>query len=118
MYNSLCYNGTLNQVSEDTHWYPFMKIAIEYMRDKHPLSGLRDDELGQKLLVFLFGVACHQVADAAWHANLTGCPNGFIDATAWESFNSNREMAHSSDDTGGDSVINYELPVGYIGLID
>ncbi|CAF0926141.1 unnamed protein product [Rotaria sordida] len=118
MYNSLCYNGTLNQVSEDTHWYPFMKIAIEYMRDKHPLSGLRDDELGQKLLVFLFGVACHQVADAAWHANLTGCPNGFIDATAWESFNGNREMAHSSDDTGGDSVINYELPVGYIGLID
>ncbi|CAF3966380.1 unnamed protein product [Rotaria sordida] len=95
-----------------------MKIAIEYMRDKHPLSGLRDDELGQKLLVFLFGVACHQVADAAWHANLTGCPNGYIDATAWESFNGNREMAHSSDDTGGDSVINYELPVGYIGLID
>jgi hypothetical protein len=50
-----------------------------------------------------------------WHGNLTGCPNGFIDATAWESFDDNEQNAHGSDDTGGDSVVDYELPIGYIG---
>ncbi|CAF4036143.1 unnamed protein product [Rotaria sp. Silwood2] len=118
MYNNLCYAGSLNQVAEDTHWYPFMKIAIEYMRDRHPPPLQPNDVNGQKLLVFLLGAASHQIADAVWHGSLTGCPNGFIDATAWESFNGNREMAHSSDDTGGDSVVNYELPIGYIGLIN
>ncbi|CAF2406115.1 unnamed protein product [Rotaria sp. Silwood2] len=118
MYDSLCYGGSLHQVAEDTHWYPFMKIAIEYMRNRHPPPLQSNDVDGQKLLVFLLGVASHQIADAAWHGNLTDCPNGFIDATAWESFNDSREMAHSSDDTGGDCVINYELPVGYIGLIN
>ncbi|CAF0893276.1 unnamed protein product [Rotaria sp. Silwood1] len=118
MYNSFCYNSSLHQVAEDTHWYPFMKIAIEYMRDRYPPPLQPDNVDGQKLLVFLLGVASHQIVDAVWHGNLTGCPNGFIDATAWESFNDNQEMAHSSDDTGGDSVVNYELPVGYIGLIN
>ncbi|CAF3998088.1 unnamed protein product [Rotaria sordida] len=95
-----------------------MKVAIEYMRDRHPPPLQPDNVNGQKLLVFLLGVASHQIADAVWHGNLTGCPNGFIDATAWESFNGSREMAHASDDTGGDSVVNYELAVGYIGLIN
>ncbi|CAF0939178.1 unnamed protein product [Rotaria sordida] len=118
MYNSLCFGGILHQVAEDTHWYPFMKIAIEYMRERYPPPLLPNNVDGQKLLVFLLGVASHQVADAVWHGSLTGCPNGLIDATAWESFNDNREMAHDSADTGGDAVINYELPIGYIGLIN
>ena len=92
-----------------------MKTAIEYMREKHPPPLQSTDTEGQKLLVFLLGIASHQVADAVWHASLTDCPNGFIDATAWESFNNDVNQAHGSDDTGGDSVVNYELPVGYIG---
>ncbi|CAF4909925.1 unnamed protein product [Rotaria sp. Silwood1] len=118
MYNSLCYNGDFHQVAEDTHWYPFMKIAIEYLREHHPPPLQPNDDDGQKLLVFLLAIASHQIADAAWHGNLTGCPNGFIDATAWESFNDNEDAAHSSDDTGGDCVMDYELPIGYMASID
>ncbi|CAF1193247.1 unnamed protein product [Adineta ricciae] len=116
MYDSVCYRGTLHQIAEDTHWYPFMKIAIEYMREHYPPPLQADNIQGQKFLAFLLGTASHQIADAVWHGKLTGCPNGFIDATAWESYNDDEEKAHSSDDPGGDSVIDYELPIAYIGL--
>ncbi|CAF2590613.1 unnamed protein product [Rotaria sp. Silwood2] len=116
MYDNVCYRGTLHQIAEDTHWYPFMKVAIEYMRDRYPPPLQADNIQGQKFLAFLLGVASHQIADAVWHGSLTGCPNGFIDATAWESFNGDEQMAHSSVDSGGDSVIDYELPIAYIGL--
>ncbi len=92
-----------------------MKITIEYMHDQHPPPLQCNDTLGQKLFVFLLGVASHQIADTMWHGNLTGCPNGFIDATAWESFNDDDNTAHPSDDTGGDCVVDFELPVDYIG---
>ncbi len=92
-----------------------MKIAIEYMRDRYPPPLQADNIQGQKFLAFLLGIASHQIADAVWHGRLTGCPNGFIDATAWESFNGDEEKAHSSVDSGGDSVVDYELPIAYIG---
>jgi len=116
MYDPVCYRGSLHQVAEDTHWYPFMKVAIEYMRTKYPPPLKSDDIQGQRFLAFLLGVASHQVADVVWHGRLTGCPNGFIDATAWESFNDDEGKAHSSVDPGGDSVVDYELPIAYIGL--
>ncbi|CAF3587350.1 unnamed protein product [Adineta steineri] len=116
MYDSVCYHGNLHQIAEDTHWYPFMKVAIEYMRDRYPPPLQADNIQGQKFLTFLLGTASHQIADAVWHGSLTGCPNGFIDATAWESFDGDKGKAHSSVDPGGDSVIDYELPIGYIGL--
>ena len=95
--------------------YPFVKTAIEYMRDRYPPPLQADNIQGQKFLVFLLGLASHQMADVVWHGRLTGCPNGFIDATAWESFNGDEEKAHSSVDPGGDSVVDYELPIEYIG---
>lgn len=94
-----------------------MKIAIEYMRDRYPPPLQPDNIQGQRFLAFLLGIASHQIADVVWHGSLTGCPNGFIDATAWESFDGDKEKAHSSVDPGGDSVIDYELPIGYIGKI-
>ncbi|CAF1350007.1 unnamed protein product, partial [Didymodactylos carnosus] len=98
--------------------YPFMKTAIDYLRQVYPpplKSGQTD---GEKLLVFLLGIAAHQISDAVWHGSLTGCPNGFIDANAWSDFYGDRNQAHSSADLGGDSVADYELPIGYIGLVD
>jgi hypothetical protein len=92
-----------------------MKVALEYMREKYPPPLQSGDIQGQKFLAFLLGVACHQIADAVWHGRLTGVPNGFIDATAWESFNGDEGKAHSSVDPGGDSVVDYELPISYIG---
>jgi len=92
-----------------------MKIAIEYMREKYPPPLTSDNIPGQKFLAFLLGIASHQIADAVWHGRLTGCPNGFIDATAWESFDGDEGAAHSSDDPGGDSIVDYELPIEYIG---
>jgi hypothetical protein len=92
-----------------------VKIAIEYMRDRYPPPLTSDNIQGQKFLTFLLGIASHQLADAVWHGRLTGCPNGFIDATAWESFDGDEGSAHSSDDPGGDSMVDYELPIAYIG---
>lgn len=85
------------------------------MRDRYPPPLTSDNIQGQKFLTFLLGLAAHQVADVVWHGSLTGCPNGFIDATAWESFDGDRGKAHSSVDPGGDSVVDYELPINYIG---
>ncbi|CAF0759865.1 unnamed protein product, partial [Didymodactylos carnosus] len=115
MYDEVCYKGSLHSVAEDTHWYPFMKTAISYLRKMYPPPITED---GEKLLVFLLAVGAHQVSDVVWHASLTGCPNGFIDGDAWNDFHDDRSAAHSSVDPGGDSICDYELPIGYIGLVN
>lgn len=36
MYSNLCFFGLLGDVAEDTHWVPFLKTSIEYVRKKYP----------------------------------------------------------------------------------
>eukprot|EP00759_Apiculatamorpha_spiralis_P036733 PhF_6_TR37036/c0_g1_i2/m.54179/K01127/E3.1.4.50; glycosylphosphatidylinositol phospholipase D len=109
-----CYNGTLSSVSEDTHWVPWFRVAIDYVRNTYPKPW---SDATEKLVVFLYGVACHSIADIVWHASLCGAPNGFIDVEAWVDFNNQREVAHQLVDPGGDVVANYELDLSYIGEV-
>jgi len=47
-----------HDVSEDTHWAPFVNASVNYIRQRYPQPW---DEATQKLVVFMFGVVSHQV---------------------------------------------------------
>eukprot|EP00759_Apiculatamorpha_spiralis_P026526 PhF_6_TR29387/c0_g1_i2/m.43334/K01127/E3.1.4.50; glycosylphosphatidylinositol phospholipase D len=113
-YSNLCFNGAYGDVSEDTHWTPFIRTSVDYIRQTYPQPYSAQ---AQKLIAFIHGVASHQVADAVWHASLTGVPNGLIDAEAWVDFGGNRGNAHSLVDPGGDVIANFELDLSYIALV-
>ena len=36
MYSPMCFFGWLHDVAEDTHWVPFLKTSINYIRRKYP----------------------------------------------------------------------------------
>eukprot|EP00762_Andalucia_godoyi_P006228 ANDGO_01717.mRNA.1 Phosphatidylinositol-glycan-specific phospholipase D len=107
-YDGLCMHGELHQVSEDVHWLPYTITAVEYMRDLYPPPLASHGVDARRLFSFLLGVASHQMADVVWHASLTSVPNGLIDADAFTDYFSDRQDAHSSVDTGGDVLIDYE----------
>ena len=69
--------GDYHDAAEDTHWTPFMKTMIEYIRREYPKPWNVNT---QKLVVFLMGIIVHQVSDATWHS--LGIDQGFIRAMA------------------------------------
>uniref|UniRef100_A0A287B650 Phosphatidylinositol-glycan-specific phospholipase D n=2 Tax=Sus scrofa TaxID=9823 RepID=A0A287B650_PIG len=72
-YPSICERGQFHDVSERTHWTPFLNASVHYIRENYPLPWDKDTE---KLVAFLFGIASHMVADISWHG--LGIEQGFL----------------------------------------
>uniref|UniRef100_A0A8C3TVN6 Phosphatidylinositol-glycan-specific phospholipase D n=1 Tax=Catharus ustulatus TaxID=91951 RepID=A0A8C3TVN6_CATUS len=109
-YSPICKRGMFHEVSEDTHWSPFLKTSIEYIRRNYPQPW---NEATEKLVAFLFGIASHIVADVSWHS--LGIDQGFLKAMGevifghwamWSFF-----ILSSS---GGDVVSQFELDFSYL----
>ncbi|KAK3086673.1 hypothetical protein FSP39_021738 [Pinctada imbricata] len=71
-YNPLCYGGAYHNISEDTHWTPFLNASINYI-NKQPKPW---SDATEKLVVFIMSVTSHQVADIVWHS--LGIDQGFL----------------------------------------
>ncbi|XP_052229611.1 phosphatidylinositol-glycan-specific phospholipase D-like isoform X2 [Dreissena polymorpha] len=110
-YDSLCANGDYHDVSEDTHWAPFLNATVNYINSRYPKPW---DDATKKLVVFVFGIVSHQVADILWHS--LGIDQGFIRAMANMNFFGIFQDAHSVADFGGDVFTTYEMDTSYIPL--
>ncbi|XP_068864080.1 phosphatidylinositol-glycan-specific phospholipase D isoform X4 [Aphelocoma coerulescens] len=101
--------GMFHDVSEDTHWSPFLKASIDYIRRNYPQPW---EEATEKLVAFLFGIASHMVADVSWHS--LGIDQGFLKAMGEIDFHGSYSEAHSVGDFGGDVVSQFELDFSYL----
>ncbi|XP_036615846.1 phosphatidylinositol-glycan-specific phospholipase D isoform X2 [Trichosurus vulpecula] len=109
-YPDICKGGTFRDVSEDTHWTPFLNASIHYIRQNHPLPWEKDTE---KLVAFLFGIASHMVADVSWHS--LGIEQGFLQTMGQIDFHGSYSDAHPIGDFGGDVLSHFELDFNYLG---
>jgi glycosylphosphatidylinositol phospholipase D len=93
------------------HWPPFLKAAVEYIRETYPNP--ENDEKAQALIAFIFAVSGHQVQDAAWHS--IGLLMGFIDTVAKVDRQESYKSAHDILDVGGDALFSsrYRDQKGY-----
>ena len=82
------------------HWPPFLKAAVEYIRETYPHP--ETNEKAQALIAFIFAVSGHQVQDAAWHS--IGLLMGFIDEVAQVDCRGSYGAAHDILDWGGDAI--------------
>jgi Zinc dependent phospholipase C len=87
-------------VTDIVHWPPFLKAAVEYIRETYPDP--KNNEKAQALIAFIFAVSGHQVQDAAWHS--IGLLMGFIDEVANVDCHDNFQNAHEILDWGGDAI--------------
>ncbi|XP_060608003.1 phosphatidylinositol-glycan-specific phospholipase D-like isoform X2 [Ruditapes philippinarum] len=110
-YDDVCANGQYHDVSEDTHWAPFLNASVNYINAKYPQPW---DEATEKLVVFIFGIVSHQVADILWHS--LGIDQGFLQAMANINFHGQFDLAHPVGDFGGDILTEYEMNTTYIPL--
>nr|XP_033790390.1 phosphatidylinositol-glycan-specific phospholipase D isoform X2 [Geotrypetes seraphini] len=108
-YPDICKKGISHEVSEDTHWTPFLNTSINYIRKNYPQPW---EEETEKLVVFLFGIASHMVADVSWHS--LGIEQGFLRTMAEVDFYGSYSQAHSTGDFGGDVLGQYELDFHYL----
>ncbi|KAL8584655.1 hypothetical protein ACOMHN_002384 [Nucella lapillus] len=108
-YDSLCFGGKYHNISEDTHWTPFMNATINYIRHHYPPPW---DQATEKLVVFLLGVMSHQTADVSWHG--LGIEQGFLNAMAAVNFHGSFDTAHPIGDFGGDIMTLFEFNVGHM----
>ncbi|KFW77601.1 Phosphatidylinositol-glycan-specific phospholipase D [Manacus vitellinus] len=108
-YSPVCKAGIFHDVSEDTHWSPFLKASIQYIRRNYPQPW---EEATEKLVAFLFGIASHMVADVSWHS--LGIDQGFLKAMGEIDFHGSYSEAHSAGDFGGDVVSHFELDFSYL----
>ncbi|VDI05751.1 glycosylphosphatidylinositol phospholipase D [Mytilus galloprovincialis] len=105
-YSNLCKEGNYSQVSEDTHWTPFITASVNYIRNKYPQPW---NEATEKLVVFLLGIMSHQVSDVVWHS--LGIEQGFIPTLAAVDFHGNYSLAHEAADLGGDVISVWDMEV-------
>ncbi|XP_069709193.1 phosphatidylinositol-glycan-specific phospholipase D isoform X2 [Phaenicophaeus curvirostris] len=108
-YPSICKSGIFHDVSEDTHWSPFLNASIQYIRRNYPQPW---EGATEKLVAFLFGIASHMVADVGWHS--LGIDQGFLKAMGEVDFNGSYSEAHSAGDFGGDVLSQFELDFSYL----
>ncbi|KAG8571514.1 hypothetical protein GDO81_011676 [Engystomops pustulosus] len=108
-YQDLCWQGSYHDVSEDSHWTPFLETSVNYIRRTYPLPW---NESTQKLVAFLFGVASHMVADVSWHS--LGLDQGFLRAMGEIDFHGSYSEAHQAGDFGGDVLSQYEVNFDYL----
>nr|XP_014353713.1 PREDICTED: phosphatidylinositol-glycan-specific phospholipase D isoform X2 [Latimeria chalumnae] len=103
-YPEICRRGMFHQVSEDTHWVPFLKTTVNYIREHYSRPW---DEATEKLVVFMFGFVSHIVADVTWHS--LGIYQGFLATMGAIDFHGSYSDAHSTGDIGGDVLSEYEF---------
>jgi len=98
-YAKECFDYKYHEVSETTHWAPFLNATINYIRRtyKRPWN-----QQAQKLIAFTYGFVSHQVADISWHS--LGIDQGFIRAMANVNFHAVFGDAHDVADIGGDMM--------------
>uniref|UniRef100_Q8R2H5 Phosphatidylinositol-glycan-specific phospholipase D n=1 Tax=Rattus norvegicus TaxID=10116 RepID=PHLD_RAT len=108
-YPSICKQGKFHEVSESTHWTPFLNASIHYIRENYPLPWEKDTE---KLVAFLFGVTSHMVADVSWHS--LGIEQGFLRTMGAIDFYDSYSEAHSAGDFGGDVLSQFEFNFNYL----
>ncbi|ORZ09288.1 hypothetical protein BCR42DRAFT_424118 [Absidia repens] len=100
-----------NQQSEDAHWAPFIKTAIRYVRETYPQPWT--DTHVQGLVVFIFAIMSHDVADVKWHS-LNGLDNYFVKVMAEMEFDGNYQKAHTVADTGAEFTLQHASRLGYL----
>lgn len=98
--------------AEDTHWQPFTRKYINFMKEKYQVG----TERYNKLLAFLFGIEVHQISDIVWHwgQNIPGTDDqGFLHTMGHLSSDCKDywENCHGRGDTGGDIYLAYKLDV-------
>nr|XP_044988285.1 phosphatidylinositol-glycan-specific phospholipase D isoform X2 [Jaculus jaculus] len=108
-YPSICKGGKFHDVSERTHWTPFLNASIHYIRENYPLPWEKDTE---KLVAFLFGITSHMVADISWHS--LGIEQGFLRTMGAIDFQGSYSEAHSAGDFGGDVLSQFEFDYNYL----
>ncbi|KAG8520369.1 Phosphatidylinositol-glycan-specific phospholipase D [Galemys pyrenaicus] len=108
-YPSICEGGKFHDVSESTHWTPFLNASIHYIRENYPLPWKEDTK---KLVAFLFGITSHMVADISWHG--LGIQQGFLRTMAAIDFHGSYSEAHSTGDFGGDVLSQSEFNFDYL----
>uniref|UniRef100_A0A5F8G8I1 Phosphatidylinositol-glycan-specific phospholipase D n=1 Tax=Monodelphis domestica TaxID=13616 RepID=A0A5F8G8I1_MONDO len=109
-YPNICKGGRYHQVSEDTHWTPFLNASIHYIRETYPFPWDKDTE---KLVAFLFGIVSHMVADVSWHS--LGIEQGFLRTMGEIDFHGSYKDAHPVGDFGGDVLSHFEFNFNYLG---
>ncbi|XP_065523282.1 phosphatidylinositol-glycan-specific phospholipase D isoform X2 [Lathamus discolor] len=110
-YPPICKSGIFHDVSEDTHWTPFLNASIHYIRRNYPQPW---EVATEKLVAFLFGIASHMVADVSWHS--LGIDQGFLKAMGEIDFHGSYSEAHNVGDFGGDVLSQFELDFSYLAL--
>ncbi|XP_053771165.1 phosphatidylinositol-glycan-specific phospholipase D isoform X4 [Desmodus rotundus] len=108
-YPGICERGRFHEVSESTHWTPFLNASVHYIRENYPRPWGKDTE---KLVAFLFGVASHMVADVSWHS--LGIEQGFLRTMAAIDFHGSYSEAHTAGDFGGDVLSQFEFNFNYL----
>nr|XP_054109660.1 phosphatidylinositol-glycan-specific phospholipase D isoform X2 [Callithrix jacchus] len=108
-YPGICKGGKFHDVSESTHWTPFLNASIHYIRENYPLPWEKDTE---KLVAFLFGITSHMVADVSWHS--LGIEQGFLRTMGAIDFHGSYSEAHSAGDFGGDVLSQFEFNFNYL----
>uniref|UniRef100_A0A9L0RLW0 Phosphatidylinositol-glycan-specific phospholipase D n=1 Tax=Equus caballus TaxID=9796 RepID=A0A9L0RLW0_HORSE len=108
-YPSICEGGKFHDVSESTHWTPFLNASVHYIRENYPLPWEKDTE---KLVAFLFGITSHMVADVSWHS--LGIEQGFLRTMGNIDFHGSFPEAHSAGDFGGDVLSQFEFNFNYL----
>lgn len=103
-YDPLCFGGRYHDISEDTHWTPFLNASIHYIRRTYPPPW---DQATEKLVSFLLGVVSHQVADIVWHS--LGINEGFLSTMAKVNFHGDFPSAHTFGDLGGEFISMVDL---------
>ncbi|KAM4834873.1 phosphatidylinositol-glycan-specific phospholipase D isoform 2-T2 [Thomomys bottae] len=108
-YPEICKGGKYHDVSESTHWTPFLNASIHYIRENYPLPWEKDTE---KLVAFLFGITSHMVADVSWHS--LGIEQGFLRTMGEIDFHGSYSQAHSVGDFGGDVMSQFQFNFNYL----
>ncbi|XP_037700492.1 phosphatidylinositol-glycan-specific phospholipase D isoform X2 [Choloepus didactylus] len=108
-YPDICKGGKFHDVSESTHWTPFLNASVHYIRENYPLPWEKDTE---KLVAFLFGITSHMVADVSWHS--LGIEQGFLRTMGAIDFHGSYSEAHSAGDFGGDVLSQFEFNFNYL----
>ncbi|KAH9496841.1 Glycosylphosphatidylinositol specific phospholipase D1 [Bulinus truncatus] len=111
-YPDICYKGVFHDVSEDTHWIPFINASVNYVIKNYPKPW---DQKAQKLAAFIMGIMSHQVADVSWHS--LGIDQGFLQAMAGTNYHGSFPSAHSDGDLGGDVLNLYQLDLSYSDVL-
>ncbi|ORZ02972.1 hypothetical protein BCR43DRAFT_559784 [Syncephalastrum racemosum] len=105
-YNCLGYH----EESEDAHWAPFVRAAVDYVRETYPIP--HDDPESKGLIAFIFGMLSHGVADVRWH-NMHGLTSYVIEAMAQLDFANDYPAAHEAADTGAEAVLQHFSQLDY-----